>query len=158
MFGTKHSLHRSVKDAKGFYAAYSAIILIAAGIVVIPHAPLGLITTAVQALAGILLPSATVFLLILCNDRAVLGPWVNRPWLNVVSSVIVGVLVMLSLILAVTTFFPNVNVNQLSMAAGRSISCSASRFGGRVVVAAEDRDRHCLFGRGPLCVENAASG
>ena len=30
----------------------------------------------VQTLAGVLLPSATAFLL-LCNDRAVLGPWVN---------------------------------------------------------------------------------
>jgi Mn2+/Fe2+ NRAMP family transporter len=31
----------------------------------------------VQILAGVLLPSATVFLLLLCNDREVLGPWVN---------------------------------------------------------------------------------
>ncbi len=118
VFGTKHSLHRSVKDATGFYVAYSAIILIAAGIVIIPHAPLGLITTAVQALAGILLPSATVFLLLLCNDRAVLGPWVNRPWLNLVSSVIVAALVMLSFILAVTTFFPSVKVQILSIISG----------------------------------------
>ena len=41
----------------------------------IPGAPLGVITTSVQALAGVLLPSATVFLLLLCNDREVLGPW-----------------------------------------------------------------------------------
>lgn len=68
----------------------------------IPNAPLGLITTASQALAGVLLSSATDFLL-LCNDKAVLGPWVNKAWLNVVASVIVGVLVMLSLILAATT-------------------------------------------------------
>ena len=40
----------------------------------IPGAPLGVITEAVQALAGVLLPSATVFLLLLCNDREVLGP------------------------------------------------------------------------------------
>ena len=75
---------------------------------------MGLITTGVQALAGILLPSATVFLLLLCNDREVLGPWVNRPWLNVVGSLIVGVLVVLSLILAIATFFPNVNIQLLS--------------------------------------------
>ena len=42
-------------------------------------APLGLITEAVQALAGVLLPSASVFLLLLCNDREVLGPWRNHP-------------------------------------------------------------------------------
>lgn len=117
VFGTKHSLHRTMKDGVSFYLVYAAIILASAGIVVIPHAPLGLITTGVQALAGILLPSATVFLLLLCNDRAVLGPWVNRPWLNLVSSVIVGVLVVLSLILAVTTFFPNVNAQSISLVA-----------------------------------------
>ena len=50
----------------------------------IPRAPLGLITTGVQALAGVLLPSATVFLLLLCNDKEVLGPWVNGPILNIV--------------------------------------------------------------------------
>ena len=43
----------------------------------IPGAPLGVITLAVQALAGVLLPSASVFLLLLCNDREVLGPWRN---------------------------------------------------------------------------------
>jgi Mn2+/Fe2+ NRAMP family transporter len=66
-----------------------------------------LITTGVQALAGLLLPSATVFLLLLCNDRQVLGPWVNRRWLNVVASVIVGVLLLLSGILMATTVFPD---------------------------------------------------
>lgn len=116
VFGTKHSLHRSMKDGLSFYLVYGAVILVSAGIVVIPHAPLGLITTGVQALAGILLPSATVFLLLLCNDKAVLGPWVNRPWVNIIGAVIVGVLVVLSLILAVVTFFPNVNVTLLSLA------------------------------------------
>ena len=85
----------------------------AAAIVLIPGAPLGLITTAVQALAGILLPSATVFLLLLCNDKAVLGPWVNRPWLNFVATFIVSVLLVLSLILMTTTVFPHIDVPAL---------------------------------------------
>ena len=85
IFGTQHSLHRRVREAKFFYAPSPGIVGLAAAIVLIPGAPLGLITTAVQALAGVLLPSATVFLLLLCNDKAVLGPWVNRPWLNVVA-------------------------------------------------------------------------
>lgn len=109
LFSIKHSLHRSAGDARGFYASYSGLVVLAAAIVLIPNAPLGLMTLAVQVLAGVLLPSATVFLLLLCNDSAVLGPWVNRPWLNVVTSVIVGVLVVLSLILAVTTLFPEVD-------------------------------------------------
>jgi len=113
--GIKHSLHRSWKDARGFYAIYATLVVLAAAIVLIPHAPLGLITTAVQALAGVLLPSATVFLLLLCNDKAVLGPWVNKPWLNAVACAIVGVLVMLSLILAATTLFPSVDVRLLTV-------------------------------------------
>jgi NRAMP (natural resistance-associated macrophage protein)-like metal ion transporter len=118
VFTIRHSLHRSWKDARAFYAIYGALVLAATGIVLIPRAPLGLMTLAVQALAGILLPSATVFLLLLCNDRAVLGPWVNKTWLNIVASIIVGVLVALSLILAATTLFPSVDARQLSMALG----------------------------------------
>ena len=63
-----------------------------------------------QALAGLLLPSASVFLLLLCNDREVLGPWVNRPWLNWVAGLIVGTLLLLSGILMATTLFPKINV------------------------------------------------
>ncbi len=89
---------------------YTAMVAVAAAIVLIPGAPLGLITTAVQALAGLLLPSASVFLLLLCNDREVLGPWVNRPWLNVLAGLIVGVLLLLSGILMATTLFPGIDV------------------------------------------------
>ena len=56
---------------------FAVLIVGAAAIVLIPGAPLGVITEAVQALAGVLLPSASVFLLLLCNDREVLGPWRN---------------------------------------------------------------------------------
>ncbi|QIS15615.1 manganese transporter [Nocardia arthritidis] len=110
VFGIKHSLHRGFRDAKQFYLSYTAMVIVAAVIVLIPGAPLGLITTAVQALAGLLLPSASVFLLLLCNDPQVLGPWVNRTWLNVVAGVIVGVLLLLSGILMATTLFPDLDV------------------------------------------------
>jgi len=113
VFGAKHSLNRGPLDAKIFYGSFTLMVLAAAGIVLIPGAPLGLITTSVQALAGVLLPSATVFLLLLCNDHEVLGPWANAPWLNAVASVIIGVLVELSLILMASTMFPSVNVAHL---------------------------------------------
>lgn len=113
VFMVNHSLHRSWKEAKGFYTVFTIIIALAAGIVLIPNAPLGLMTILVQALAGVLLPSATVFLVLLCNDPHILGPWVNKPWQNALSMMIVGVLVMLSLILATTTIFPDIDVNLL---------------------------------------------
>ena len=103
----KHSLHRKPSDAKGFYAVYCGLIVIAAGLVLTPGAPLGLLTNAVQTLAGVLLPSATVFLLLLCNDKAVLGPWVNGRWLNVFTGGVIAVLVMLSIILTASVMFPD---------------------------------------------------
>jgi Mn2+/Fe2+ NRAMP family transporter len=111
--GASHSLSSGIREAKLFYATFAGMVCGAAGIVLIPGAPLGLITTSVQALAGVLLPSASVFLLLLCNDREVLGPWANRPWLNAVATVIIGVLVELSLILVVATVFPQVDVGKL---------------------------------------------
>jgi NRAMP (natural resistance-associated macrophage protein)-like metal ion transporter len=113
VFGASHSLHRGIRDAKLFYGTFALMVCAAAGIVLLPGAPLGLITTSVQALAGVLLPSATVFLLLLCNDRAVLGPWVNAPWLNAVAVAIIGVLVELSLVLVASTVFPSLDVTHL---------------------------------------------
>ena len=118
VFGAHHSLHRGWRDAKFFYGAFTAMVVLAAGIVLIPGAPLGLITTGVQALAGVLLPSATVFLLLLCNDKQVLGPWVNRLWLNILASVIVSILLAMSLVLMITTLFSSVNVTILAEVLG----------------------------------------
>ncbi len=115
VFGIKHSLHRKFREAKPFYASYSAMIAASAAIVLIPGAPLGLLTTAVQALAGILLPSAAVFLLLLCNDREVLGPWMNARWLNVLASFIIGVLLVLSGTLVVTTLFSNLDASKVAI-------------------------------------------
>jgi len=120
-FGTRHSLHRNFFQAKGFYASFALLVAFAAAIVLIPGAPLGVITVAVQALAGVLLPSASVFLLLLCNDREVLGPWVNRPWLNAVATFIIGVLLVMSLILVATTVFPDINVGVLSLVLGAAL-------------------------------------
>ncbi len=111
IFGLRHSLHRGFRDAKLFYGAYAATVVFAAIVVLLANDQiLGLITTAVQALAGILLPSASVFLVLLCNDPEVLGPWMNRPWLNIFATLIVSILLELSMILVVTTILPSLNV------------------------------------------------
>ena len=118
VFNMKHSLHRRATDARGFYITYAVMVVAAAGVVLTPGAPLGIMVTAVQALAGILLPSATVFLLILCNDRAVLGPWVNRNWLNAVAAVILGVLVGLSMVLTIAVLLPQLDAVMVSEVVG----------------------------------------
>ena len=146
VFGTKSSLHRSVSDAKAFYGIFAALIAGAAAIVLIPGAPLGVITLAVQALAGVLLPSATVFLLLLCNDREVLGPWCNPPWLNALASVIVAVLILLSLVLMATTLFPSIDVTAVALVGGGIFAVGLVAFG---VVAGVSRARKPVAASGP---------
>jgi Mn2+/Fe2+ NRAMP family transporter len=113
VFSARHSLHRKVTDAKGFYAVYGGLIAVAAAVVLIPGSPLGLLTLAVQVLAGVLLPSATVFLLLLCNDKPVLGPWVNNRWVNYFTGAIIAVLIILSVILTVSVLFPDATNEQV---------------------------------------------
>ncbi len=130
VFGTRASLHRSFSEAKGFYSVFMALTVAAAAIVLIPQAPLGVITEAVQALCGIVLPLTTLFLLMLCNDRAVLGPWANPGWLQALAGVIVGVLVLLSVILTVTTLFPAVDVATLALVGAGVLVAGLALVGG----------------------------
>jgi NRAMP (natural resistance-associated macrophage protein)-like metal ion transporter len=109
VFSWRHSLHRRPAEAKGFYAIYCGLIVLAAVLVLTPGIQLGLLTTTVQTLAGVLLPGATVFLLLLCNDRAVLGPWVNSRKLNIFTGGVVAVLVMLSIILTGSVIYPDLS-------------------------------------------------
>jgi Mn2+/Fe2+ NRAMP family transporter len=110
LFGVEASLNARFSEAKGFYLSYLASVVLAGGIVLLPHLPLGLVNLGVQVLAGILLPSALGFLVLLCNDREFLGPWRNSPWLNVVATVIVGMLLQLSLVLTIGTIWSSVDI------------------------------------------------
>ena len=146
-FGVRQSLHRGVREAKLFYGTYTAMVALAASIVLIPHVPLGLITTAVQALAGILLPSATVFVLLLCNDSAVLGPWVNRPWLNVLALFIVAILLALSMVLVVTTVIPTIDLNRLVAVLSVIVVLSTLGFGVRAWLTRNQRMDELVMSR-----------
>ena len=109
--GVKHSLHRSFTDARVFHGCFAAFIIVAAATVLIPGAPLGIITTHVQALAGILLPCTLVLLLLLCNDAQLLGPLTNPRWLNAVGALAVAVILGLSTMLTLTTIFPRAGLD-----------------------------------------------
>jgi hypothetical protein len=123
-----------VQDAKAFYGVYFGLILLSAVLVLTPGTPLGLLTNAVQALAGVLLPSATVFLLLLCNDRAVLGPWVNSRWLNLFTGTVIAILVMLSMILTLSVLFPGISETEIvAILIGGSILAIIAAIGVRLV-------------------------
>jgi Mn2+/Fe2+ NRAMP family transporter len=113
VLSARHSLHRKPGDAKAFYVVYGGLIVVGAALVLTPGTPLGLLTNLVQTLAGVLLPSATVFLLLLSNDRAVLGPWVNSARLNLFTAIVIAALVTLSVILTASVLFPDINESQI---------------------------------------------
>lgn len=106
--GWSHSLQKSFKEAPGFYSVYTLGVLAAAALVLIPNAPLQLIIVSVQVLAGLMLPSAIIFLQLLLNDKKVLGEeFVNKRWNNWINWIIICTLFALSLVLAVQVILPN---------------------------------------------------
>lgn len=105
--GWPHSLQKPIREAPAFYAVYAVCVIAAAGMVLIPRAPLQLIILSVQVLAGLMLPSAIVFLQLLLNDKEVLGErFANKPWNNFVNWAIVILLFVLSLLLAAQVAVP----------------------------------------------------
>ena len=105
--GWPHSLQLPLRDASGFYLVYLVCVALAAAIVLIPRAPLQLIILSVQVLAGVMLPSAIIFLQLLLNDRELLGPeFANKSWNNWINWTIIMVLFVLSLILAAQVVAP----------------------------------------------------
>src|SRR5262252_4417405 len=105
--GWPHSLQLPVRKAPGFYLVYLLCVAVAAGLVLIPGAPLQLIILGVQVLAGVMLPSAIIFLQLLLNDKELLGEYANKRWNNAVNWTIIIVLFGLSLVLAAQVAAPN---------------------------------------------------
>jgi Mn2+/Fe2+ NRAMP family transporter len=139
-FKINHSLHRGVKQAKGFYAVYAGVIALAAIVVLVASDRVeGILTVGVQALAGVLLPSASVYLLLLCTDKDVLGPWVNGKKTTVFTASVITVLVALSLVLTGSVIYPDMTSGQivgilagtgavaLALAAGLSVKALRTR-------------------------------
>lgn len=139
-FGKRHSLHWKPTEAPVFYLGYAMLLVVAAAVSFSPDPVLGVLTQGVQALAGVLLPSATVFLVLLCNDKAVLGPWVNSTRQNIVAGVIVWVLVLLSLSLTAAMFFPDLTTTQLKVFF--VVGAGVGLLGGLFVSLAKSRAEH----------------
>lgn len=107
IFGWAHSLNNRIREAPWFYGAYFFTLITAAVVVLIPGAPLVLITLFVQVVAVTLLPAALVFLILLLNDEKTMGRFRNTVWQNVVSTTIVVGIILLSTLYAVSTIFPH---------------------------------------------------
>ena len=89
------SLNYKCTEAKRFYGLYAAMVVLAAGIVLIPGLPLVKITVYVEAFNALVLPLVLGFLLVLSNDKQILGARVNSLLGNVIAIGISAVCVVL---------------------------------------------------------------
>ena len=106
VFGWAHSLNNRIREAPWFYVSYAFILLTAGIVVLIPKAPLVLITLFVQVIAVTLLPAALVFLILLLNNEDLMGKYKNTQLQNVVSYSIVAAIIVLSTTYSITVLFP----------------------------------------------------
>ena len=107
VFGWSHSLNKKIREAPWFYAYYFFDLLLAGVVVLIPNAPLVLITLFVQVIATTLLPAALVFLILLLNDKKTMGTHTNTLWQNIANVGIVVTIIVVSTMYGVSVLFPN---------------------------------------------------
>ena len=104
-FGFEAGIDKSWDEAPEFYFLYTGILILAAGIILIPNAPLIAISLWSQVVNGILLPVVLVCMILLINNKKIMGKHVNKPFTNIVGWSTVIILVMLSLMLLVIPVF-----------------------------------------------------
>jgi len=88
--GVSHSFNSSPRNAAVFHAANVGVALLAAAVILIPGAPLLSIALNANVLATVLLPVSLVFMVMLANDRGLMGTWANRASTNAVGIAVIA--------------------------------------------------------------------
>jgi len=104
-FGFEAGVNRSWKEAPVFYWLFTLLIVIGAAVILIPNMPLILVMFWSQVVNGVLLPFVLIFMLILINNKDLMGAYVNNWTFNIISWVTVVIMIGLTLMMVVTSFF-----------------------------------------------------
>ena len=104
-FGFEAGIDKKWKEAPQFYWLYTAIIAIGAGIIMIPNVPLVKISLLSQEINGILLPVVLICMMLIINNKDVMGEYVNKRFGNIIGWTTIAVLISLSVILFVSSIF-----------------------------------------------------
>ena len=107
-FGFERGVDHRFLEAKVFYGLYLALITIGAGTVIVPGAPLLAIIFYSQVLNGVLLPVVLVLMLLLVNNKRLMGRWTNTLSLNVIAWSTAVVVAILTLISTAQVIFPQI--------------------------------------------------
>jgi len=103
--GFEAGLDHKFREAPIFYWLYTVLIVVGAGVVLLPHAPLWKILIFSQVGNGIWLPVVVIFILLLVNRRDLMGEYVNTTTFNIVAWVTAIAMIVLTLVLAYTGLF-----------------------------------------------------
>ena len=107
-FGWERGVGRNFKEAPQFLALYTFIIAVGAGITLfVPKDRLVFVLNLPNVVGGMLLPLILILMILLCNDRRLMGRYVNGRANNIVAWVTTIVMTVLTLLIVVTTIFPN---------------------------------------------------
>ena len=99
--GLESGLDKRFEEAPAFYWLYTALIVFGAGVILIPRFPLFRVMVLSQVANGVLLPFVLIFVLLLINDKELMGDYINSRWYNVVSWFTVGVMIALTIAMVV---------------------------------------------------------
>lgn len=100
-FGFEAGIDNDWDEAKEFYSLYTGILILSVIIILIPHAPLIQISIWTQVLNGVLLPVVLVSMILLINNKKIMGNYVNKTYQNIIGWGAVILLTVLSLMLLV---------------------------------------------------------
>ena len=105
-FGWKKSINLPAREGVLFYVPSFIALAVAAGITLIPNAPLGYLNLTVQVIATIFMPAAMLFLLLLLNDKGVMGEMINKRWQNIIGFSIIGFLISMNALYGLSVALP----------------------------------------------------
>ncbi len=104
-FGFEAGIDKKWDEAKEFYVLYTGILIVSAIIILLPNAPLILISLWSQVINGMLLPVVLVCMILLVNNKKIMGKYVNKPINNIIGWTTVITLISLTALLFLMPLF-----------------------------------------------------
>ena len=98
-FGFEAGIDKKMKDAPEFYTLFTAIIIIGVIIILFPGAPLIQISNGTQVINGILLPVVLICMMLMVNNKDIMGEYVSKGIGNIIGWVTIVVLIVLTIML-----------------------------------------------------------
>lgn len=109
-FGFERGVSLSFREAPIFQGLFTGLLAFGALVALIPGLPLIQLLVVVQVINGVLLPILLVFIMLLVNDRHIMGKYVNKPWQNVVAWGTTILLSVLSVVMIASILLPLVGI------------------------------------------------